>query len=91
MNKSVLLIWSNCASILQTGITHGPTASGGALEVYPDGRKLPIFRVCLASPNQPNNSCEGNGFRQPGPESVPVATSAGDSGTTTLLADFMGA
>jgi virulence factor Mce-like protein len=90
-NQGSVITQGNLLSILQTGITHGPTASGGALEVYPDGRKLPIFRVCLASPNQPNNSCEGNGFRQPGAEPVPVSTSAGDSGTTTLLADWMGA
>ena len=93
-NEGGFITQGNLLSILQAGITHGPTASGGALEVYPDGRKLPIFRVCLAAPNQPNNSCEGNGFTQPGPEPVPAptaSTSAGDSGTTTLLSGFIGA
>ena len=90
-NQGSVITQGNLLSILQKGITHGPTASGGALEVYPGGRKLPIFRVCLAGPNQPNSSCEGTGFNQPGPEPVPVSTSAGDSGTTTLLAGFIGA
>ena len=89
-NQGSFITQGNLLSILQAGITHGPTASGGALEVYPNGQKLPIFRVCLAAPNQPNNSCEGNGFKQPGPEAVPLS-SAGDSGTTTLLAGFIGA
>lgn len=70
--------------VLATGVSHGPTTTGGALEVYPDGRKLPIFRVCLAAPNQPNNSCAGTLYPQPGPQPVPSPAAAYGGGTGGL-------
>ena len=92
----------NVLSILETGITHGPTASGGALEVFPDGRRLPIFRVCLLGPPQPNpssggtsnSSCTGQVFPQPGSEPVPNQPASADgigAGSITALAGLIGA
>jgi phospholipid/cholesterol/gamma-HCH transport system substrate-binding protein len=86
----------NLLALLQNGLTHGPTASGGALEVYPDGRKLPIFRVCLALPQlpgqHPDKSCQGGLFNQPGPEAVPVsADGSGGAGGMVALAEMIGA
>jgi phospholipid/cholesterol/gamma-HCH transport system substrate-binding protein len=80
--------------VLATGVTHGPTASGGALEVYPDGRKLPIFRVCLTLPAQPNNSCAGNLYPQPGSQPVPpqpAAANGAGAGSLDALSALIGA
>ena len=43
---------------LVNGIQHGPSSTGGALENYPDGHRLPIFRICLLSVP---GSCDGSG------------------------------
>ena len=72
---------------LINGITHGPTSTGGALEVLPNGTQLPMFRVCLV--NAPG-SCDGSGSFQPqGGHGVPAADSGAAS--TAMLASFLGA
>jgi len=86
----------NLLTLLQNGLTHGPTASGGALEVYPDGRKLPIFRVCSPDPllpgQPPDKSCTGSLFSQPGPEAVPVSyDGSSGAGSMVALAEMIGA
>jgi phospholipid/cholesterol/gamma-HCH transport system substrate-binding protein len=69
------------------GIKHGPTSTGGALEVLPNGTELPMFRVCLV--NAPG-SCDGSGSFQPqGSHGVPAA--ATDAQSTAMLASFLGA
>ncbi|TMC50179.1 MAG: MCE family protein [Chloroflexi bacterium] len=89
----------NTLHYLVTGITHGPTASGGALELTPDGKKLPIFRVCVPFSNPQDSShstaagCAGAGgsdFQPMGAEAVPSSYS-GAGGAMTVLADFLGA
>jgi phospholipid/cholesterol/gamma-HCH transport system substrate-binding protein len=80
----------NLLGILETGISHGPTASGGALEIYKDGRKLPIFRVCLPT-GDANTNCLGNGFTQPqGNAPVPSSANGSSGSNSSALTAFAG-
>jgi len=70
------------------GIKHGPTSTGGAVEMLPDGTKLPIFRICLITLP---GSCDGNGgFRTPDGNGIPAANHSSGSDTASLAA-MMGA
>ena len=74
--------------VLEQGITHGPTSSGGALEYAPGGKALPIFRICFMTPSP--SSCTGSGtFSAPGPQGVPSGYFSEGGGAS--LASWMGA
>jgi phospholipid/cholesterol/gamma-HCH transport system substrate-binding protein len=83
-------------TVLTTGISHGPTASGGALEILPDGRALPIFRVCLPSvappPNKAENTaCTGNAWGGRDLRTAGLAPNpSGSSGGMIMLAGLLG-
>jgi len=84
----------NLLQLLANNLIHGSTASGGALETFPDGRKLPIFRVCLRdAASASGDSCVGHGYTAPGPQSVPVTArvDGSDSGDMAALIGFLGA
>lgn len=70
---------------LEQGILHGPTSTGGAQEVLPNGTRLPIFRVCLT--NGPG-TCDGTGgFQTPPGYPAPAAyTGSGDMLVSLLSA-----
>jgi phospholipid/cholesterol/gamma-HCH transport system substrate-binding protein len=75
---------------LDSGLQHGPTSTGGALES--EGGGVPsqaIFRICLLNPNNAGTSCQGNGFRAPGPSTVPSSYDTGQ-GAMNLLDTWLG-
>jgi phospholipid/cholesterol/gamma-HCH transport system substrate-binding protein len=76
---------------LDLGLLQGPTTTGGALETYTSGAKPePIFRVCLANPNQGGSSCVGDGFTAPTADSTPASFNSGQ-GDLNILAAWLGA
>ncbi|HWF58548.1 MAG TPA: MlaD family protein [Candidatus Dormibacteraeota bacterium] len=83
---------STVLSALDTGLQQGPTSTGGALEKYSNGAaSQPIFRICLVNPNNAGgSSCQGNGFKPPGPSSVPASYDTGQS-DMSMLAAWLGA
>jgi phospholipid/cholesterol/gamma-HCH transport system substrate-binding protein len=71
---------------LGTGLLHGPTSTGGALENTKDANGNPttkgIFRICLVQPANggSNHTCEGqSSFEPQGTQSVPAAYYSTDS------------
>jgi phospholipid/cholesterol/gamma-HCH transport system substrate-binding protein len=74
---------------LDAGLLQGPTTTGGALETYTNGAKpQPIFRICLANPNQGATSCVGSGFATPSKDAAPASYDTGQ-GDMTLLAAWL--
>jgi phospholipid/cholesterol/gamma-HCH transport system substrate-binding protein len=81
---------STVLNALDSGLQQGPTATGGAREFYSNGTpSQPIFRICLVNPNNAGgSSCQGNGFKAPGADSVP--TSYDPTSDMSLLSSWLG-
>lgn len=74
---------------LNSGLVHGPTATGGALES--EGGSAPsqaIFRICLLNPSNVGTSCQGNVpssiSHSAGGDSVPSSYDTGRSDMSLL-------
>ena len=78
---------------LVEGLKRGPTSTGGATEIRPDGSRSAIFRICLYNPQQPS-SCSGAGFNDSNTPTNAAQASMqanGSAGGDLLaLAAFMG-
>ncbi len=76
-------------SALDQGLLQGPTSTGGAIEMTNGGNPQPIFRICLANPQQGGGSCVGSGYKSPGADSVPASFNSGQS-DMNVLATWLG-
>jgi hypothetical protein len=86
---------STVLNSLNSGLVHGPTATGGALES--EGGSVPsqpIFRICLLNPNNVGTSCQGTVpasiSHSAGGDSVPSSYDTGRS-NMALLATWLAA
>lgn len=80
---------STVLNSLNSGLVHGPTTTGGALES--EGGSAPsqsIFRICLLNPNNVGNSCQGTVpssiANSGGGDSVPSSYDTGRSDMSLL-------
>jgi phospholipid/cholesterol/gamma-HCH transport system substrate-binding protein len=87
---------STVLNSLNSGLVHGPTTTGGALESEAGGSapSQSIFRICLLNPNNAGTSCQGNVpssiSNSAGGDSVPSSYDTGRS-NMALLATWLAA
>jgi phospholipid/cholesterol/gamma-HCH transport system substrate-binding protein len=82
---------STVLNSLNSGLVHGPTTTGGALESEGGGApSQPIFRICLLNPNNVGTSCQGSVpssiSNSAGGDSVPSSYDNGRSDMALLAA-----
>jgi phospholipid/cholesterol/gamma-HCH transport system substrate-binding protein len=83
---------STVLNSLNSGLVHGPTATGGALETEAGGSapSQSIFRICLLNPNNAGSSCQGSVpssiSNSAGGDSVPSSYDTGRSNMALLAA-----
>lgn len=83
---------STVLNSLNSGLVHGPTTTGGALESEAGGSapSQSIFRICLLNPNNAGSSCQGNVpssiSNSAGGDSVPSSYDTGRSNMALLAA-----
>ncbi len=90
-------IGGHAMEITTRGLAKGAMITGGALETFPDGQVMPIFRVCLMAPNdkpgQTTNqgaSCTGDGYSGPGNSLTSDTAYSGGASDIATLAGFLG-
>jgi phospholipid/cholesterol/gamma-HCH transport system substrate-binding protein len=86
---------STVLNSLNSGLVHGPTTTGGALESEGgSAASQSIFRICLLNPNNTGSSCQGSApssiSNSAGGDSVPSSYDTGRS-NMALLATWLAA